>query len=211
MFAVFEEDFFDCSAGGGGDGGEHFHGFEDDEFVAFGDGVSGGDGNLGDHAGEGGGDVVGVGGVGFLVDGDFFAEALVDDGGFARHAVELVEEGADAVFVGFANGEEFDEEGFAGGDVDVDFLADGHAVEEGGGGEHGEAVEFFEGVLVVGEDLGIHEVGVEVDGGSAFAGADGVGLFVAEDGFLDVGRPAAVGLAEAAHEHVDVAFEKVAF
>ena len=52
LFAFLEKDFFEGSGFGGGDGGEHLHGFEDDEFIAFGNFVSGFDGNLADHASE---------------------------------------------------------------------------------------------------------------------------------------------------------------
>jgi hypothetical protein len=51
--AFFDDDFLHDSVNGGGDGGEHFHGFDDDELVAGLDLGAGGDGDFRDHAGEG--------------------------------------------------------------------------------------------------------------------------------------------------------------
>ena len=113
----------------------------------------------------------------------------------------------------------------------MDFFADGHAVEEGWGGENCETVEVVDAGEVVGEDLGIHQGRVElvvaggvadglgefgagffeVDGGGEFAGAHGVGCFFAEDCFLNVLGPASIGLSKSAHEHVDDAFGEVDF
>ena len=187
-----------------------------------------GDCDFCDHAGEGSGDVGGVCGVAFLSGGGGGGgEGFVDDDGFAGHAVELVEEGAAGFAIGLADGDELDDEDFPGIDLDLDFLADLEAVEEGGGGELGEIVVVLARCLEVLEHARIHEVGVEgvldgggfegeavldvgsgggleIDGLGEFAGALGGDPVVgAEDDFLDIGRPSAIGLAEAAGEHVD--------
>ncbi len=170
-----------------------------------------------------------VAGFAFEVGGDFPAEASVDDDGFTGHAVEFEEDGAAAFGVGISDGDELDEEGFAGSNLDVDFFGSLEAVEEGRGGKNSESVKILEGGLEVGEDLGIHEMTVkvivgrfaleglaefgfgliEVDAGGEFAGANGDGDAVSEDELLDVFGPAPVGLTETTGEHVDDGFGEV--
>ncbi len=52
LLAFFHDDFGDGAIGAGADGGEHFHGFQHDEFVAGPDFLAGGDRDFGDHAGH---------------------------------------------------------------------------------------------------------------------------------------------------------------
>ncbi len=162
LYAFFDEDFLDGPVHGGGDGGEHFHGFEEDEFVACFDFGAGGDGDFCDHAGEGGADVGGVVGVAFGAGGcGGGGEGFIDDDGFSGHSVQFEEEGAAAFVIGFTDGDEFDDEDFSGVDFDFDFFADLEAVEEGGGGEDAEVVVLCSGSLKVFVDAGIHEVAVD--------------------------------------------------
>ena len=72
--------------------------------------------------------------------GGFDFERLVADGDLAGLAVEFAVDDAGAIGMGVAHGEEFDDERFAGFDVDGDFFADGEAVEEDGGGENADVV-----------------------------------------------------------------------
>jgi hypothetical protein len=58
---------------------------------------------------------------------------VVEHGGLAGHAVEFVEQGASAGGVGLADGDELDDEDFAGIDFNFDFLANLQAVEKRGG------------------------------------------------------------------------------
>lgn len=160
--AFFHDDFLHDSVLRCGDGGEHFHGLDDDKFVAGFDLGAGGDGDFGDHAGEGGADLGGVGGVAFSAGGGGGGgEGFVHDDGFAGHAVEFVEEGALAVRVRLTDGDELDDEDFPGVDLDLDFLADLETVEEGGGGELAEVVVFGAAGLEVFINAGIHQVGVD--------------------------------------------------
>src|SRR6266545_734736 len=97
---------------GGGDSGFHFHGFDGGDGGAGGDGFAFGDGE-GDDAGEGGGDVVGVGAVGFFGDREVGGDGAVADLDGAELAVEVGHDVADAAFVGFADGFELNEQGDA--------------------------------------------------------------------------------------------------
>ena len=219
-------DFFDFAFARGVDGGFHFHSFDAEELGAFGDGLAEGDVDGGDFAGHGGADVGGVlrVGLGTFDLGD--AAFAVGDFDFARLAVEFKEDGDEAVGVGVADGEEFDEEGFARLDFDGDFLIGLKAVEEGGGGDDGDVAVGFAELVEVEEDLGVHEVrgeigvvdfvfyffgevfagGLEVDGLEGCAGAAFEGFFFSEDDLLEFFGETAGGLADVAAEEFDDGF-----
>ncbi len=86
-FADLDADFADGAGTGGGDGGEHLHGFEGGDGVAFFDLLTDADGDAGDHAGHGGTDLSRIVMIllGF-VDGEL-REGLVGDRREARVAV----------------------------------------------------------------------------------------------------------------------------
>ena len=63
-------------------------------------------------------------------------QRAISDGHFAWLAVKLEEYASRAVWVGFADREELDDQSFAGLDVDGDFLAGNHPVEEHRRREH---------------------------------------------------------------------------
>ncbi len=214
---------------GGIDGGLHFHGFDDDEFVAFCDFVARGGTDAGYEARDGCTDLPRVGGVGLRAAFGFGLDGAVEDDALAWAAVEFEGECALAVFIGLAHVNEFDDEDLAFFDFDGDFLAGFESVEEGGCGKDGGAAEVSHELFHIGEDLGIHQMAVEVvvvDVAMQFGGEFGACCFevhflsagsraacvrfaVAEDDALDIFGPTATGLAESSGEHVNDGLREV--
>ena len=97
-FSGVDVDGFDGAVGGGFEVVLHFHGFEDDEGVAFGDGLAGGDGDGEDHAGHGGFELFDfAGGAAVHAHGD---EESVQGGGGLDGEVVAVDPEAYAFLVG---------------------------------------------------------------------------------------------------------------
>ena len=105
---------FDLAADGGQDVGHaagplgvdgcfHLHGFDREQFLALADRVADVDADADDEAGQGGGDLVGVGRVGLGGFADGGGERAVGDDDLAGLAVEFEEDGAFAVGVGLAD------------------------------------------------------------------------------------------------------------
>lgn len=94
LAAGFDEDVGDFAVPFGVDRRFHFHGFEGQKFLAFLDRVARLNGDGDDHAGHGGSDLVGVGGVRF--DGELLGrlQRAIDDSHVARLAVEFKEDRA---------------------------------------------------------------------------------------------------------------------
>lgn len=228
--ADFDEDFLHGAVAGGCDGGEHFHRLEGEQGVAFFDFVTDADGKTRDHAGHGGGDLIGIGGVAFGPRGAGLDGALVVDLHVAWVAIEFENRSALTGGINFGDVVQADEQGFSSFETERDFLFVLEPVEKRGGRQDGEVAEIFARFDEVFVNLGIHQVRVklviargfvagdfgnldacffEIDFFRAFARAIREGLFVAEDDFLDVLGPAAHRLAEAALEHVDNALGEV--
>ena len=88
----------------GVDDGFHFHRFERQEFLAFGDMGTWGDDDADDHSWHGSGHVGWVGRIGFDAFCGFGFDRFVDDFDFSRLSVEFEEDGSDAVWARFTDG-----------------------------------------------------------------------------------------------------------
>ena len=168
-----------------------------------------------------------VGWIGFGARFDLFGGGFVGDADVAREAVQFEDGGALAGGVGLVEIEQAGEKCLAGFEADGDFLLVPQTVEISRGREDADVTVGLAEFSKVREHLGIHQVAIEVvvagffgtDGlghfmtgflkvhfFSAFSGAVGERFLFAENNFLDIGRPAAHGLAETALEHIDHAF-----
>src|SRR5580704_8638274 len=109
VLAVGDEDFSDAAGNRGVDVGLHFHGFESEKLCAAFYGLIGLDGDAGDYAGGGSADLAGIGGIGFWMRALDDAEGAIADVDFARLAIQLEKEGAGAVGMRIAAGQELDD------------------------------------------------------------------------------------------------------
>lgn len=120
-----------------------------------------------------------VGGVGLGARLGDDLGGLVGNVGDAGDAVQFEGDGAASVSVYFALADEADEEGLAGFDFDAHFLARFEAVEERAGGEDAHVAGLVAEFKEFGEDVGIHQVVVEVVVGDVAFEFVGEGFFSA--------------------------------
>ena len=116
------------------------------------------DGDGGHDAGDRRADLAGVRGVGLDSRLLLHVELLIADVDFAGLAVQFEEDGASAVGVRFADGEELDHQRLAGFELDGDIVAALHAVVELGRREHVDVAPVLAGAGELQEDVRVHEI-----------------------------------------------------
>ena len=153
------EDLGDPARPFGVEGRLHLHGLDREQLLPLADRVADDDGHADDQAGQGGADLVRVVrvGLGGLAHGG--GERAVDDLDLAGLAVQLEEDGALAVGVGLADGQELDDQRLARLDLD-EVLGRRVGPEEEDRGRQDRRVGVRPLVRgEVGEDAGVEQVG----------------------------------------------------